>query len=1635
MKRRSFSALVTLLACLGLASSTALAAGAGRKAFGKHSPFRAEELPEGKLKAGLQALDPQSKEKAMQWLHTFDFDQTDASQHLRVDNGGGVFIVCPDTEGKCDGHSHGAADPATDPIPSDETENVEPTTQATSETPLVASAAVAVSSPPAYHSKPNATRRIYLDFNGGIVTGTAWNNNASYGSVASWDVKVWTQDTDATTFNDAEQAWMKKVWQRVAEDYAPFDVDVTTDVAYDPDNYTGNKDNVGWLLICDTFDKNNVALPHNGSGGVAYVGVFGDSTYSPTYQPAWVSSTNGGGSESVIAEAASHEMGHNMGLSHDSTTTSTTGYYGGHGSGDVSWGTIMGAAYNKNVTQWSKGEYYDANQLQDDLSTISGKVPYRSDDHGNSLGTATALTITGGNTIASTTPENDPSNASPANKGVIERNTDVDVFSFYTGTGSIQLNANPWIQPSGTRGGNLDIVLELYNAAGTLIASNNGASVTTASITASVTQGYHYLHVRNTGTGTPLVSPPSGYTVYGSIGQYFLSGTIVNAVPPPVLTGITPTSGFTDTIVNVDLSGTGLSASTAVKLTRSGQSDVAASSVALVGSVLRCQFDLAGAETGAWNVVATNPNLTTSTLAGAFTVVAAIWTESFDGTVTDWTSQATTGTNTWSLSTAQSQSPSTSYFAAGPSSKTTTNLTSPNVPVPAGATDLQLKFWHSYNLQNARDAGKLEFSINDGAWFDVTSSGSGAAFATNGYTTTIGGNGPASNRNEFSGQFLWSGNSGGFIETVVNLTDTAKYAGNNLRMRWRIATDSSTSSTGWYVDSVALIGSGVLNNQPPVITAAASSTSTETQTDPDTTVYQIIRGATASLSVSASDDAGESALTYTWSGVSGPAPVAFSSNGANASKNTTATFQSAGDYQISCLVLDGQGLSVSSPVNLRVVQTASGLTVSPASATVVVGATRQFGAVLLDQFNTAMASQPPSFAWSVAGGGSISGSGLFTATTAGGPHPVTATSAAISNTASVSVTPAPATVTLGALSQTYDGSARTVTATTNPPGLALSITYNGSSTPPSDAGSYAVAATITDPNYQGSTTGTLVIEKATATITLGGLSQIYDGAPKPVTATTTPGGLTVGVTYGGSATVPVNAGSYAVVATISSANHQGSTTGTLVIEKAAATLALGGLSQTYDGSPKPVTATTTPGGLSVDVTYDGSTAVPLNAGSYAVVATITSPNHQGSTAGTLIIGKATAALELGGLSQTYDGSPKSVSTVTTPAGLTVDVTYNGSTTAPMTAGSYAVVATISSTNHQGSTSGTLIIGKAAATVTLGGLLQTYDGSPKPITATTTPGGLTVDILYDGSASAPVNAGTFPVSATITDPNYQGTAAGSLVIGKAVAGITLGSLSQTYDGSPKPVTAATTPEGLAVALTYDGSSMAPTNAGSYPVSASITDPNYQGASSGTLVIAKATATITLSGLSQTYDGLPKPVSAATSPAGLAVEITYDGLPAAPVDAGSYAVSAVVVDANHQGVSSDTLVINPAEGWTSWTEEQFTPSEAAAGLAVENADPDGDGLVNLAEYALGSDPNEFTVPPSAVKDGNGLTLTFNRPANLPDVSYAAEVSDGLGTWTPIPLEIIQTGDPETVRARDPLTSGDPSKRFIRLKFTRD
>ena len=460
---------------------------------------RIEDLPAGRFRADLDHLPLAARQRALERLQQFHFTELDL-ESLQVDSDGGVYYA--------DVFSM-------DPPPAD-TE------------PVVSTAAAPVTPFPAgliFHSRPGAANILYLNFAGENVTGTAWNTSLGRTVIPA---VPFSTDADYTTFSDAEQVAIKRVWQRVAEDYAPFNIDVTTER---PASFTAR---TAHALITRNTDANGAANPSSSAGGVAYVDVFAGASYA-TYRPAWIYFNNLSSTESYIGEAASHEIGHNLGLSHDAKTDGTD-YYGGHGSGDTSWGPIMGTGYDRNVSQWSKGEYYLANNTEDDLAIIAGKISYRSDDHGNTRAAATALVITGGTNVVSTTPENDPTNGQPANKGVLERNTDVDVFSFVTGSGPMRLTVNPWIMPSGTRGGNLDVLLELYDAAGALVQTNNATDRTYASIQATLPEGSYFLFVRNTGVGNPLSSTPSGYTSYATLGQYFISGYVSPSgfVTPPL---------------------------------------------------------------------------------------------------------------------------------------------------------------------------------------------------------------------------------------------------------------------------------------------------------------------------------------------------------------------------------------------------------------------------------------------------------------------------------------------------------------------------------------------------------------------------------------------------------------------------------------------------------------------------------------------------------------------------------------------------------------------------------------------------------------------------------------------------------------------------------------------------------------------------------------------------------------------------------------------------------------------------------------------------------------------------------------------------------------------------------------------
>lgn len=382
------------------------------------------------------------------------------------------------------------------------------------------------------HSNPGSKRVIYLDFDGHVLSGTAWNS----GTVpATLDCPAWDTDGNPSVFGDAERTKIQAVWKRVAEDYAPFDVDVTTQAPADSalrrdstsDEYYGMR-----VLISP------ISSYFGSYGGIAYVGVF-DST-NEAYKPALVFPEKLANNDRYIGEAAAHECGHTLGLFHDGTTSGAE-YYAGHGSGATGWAPIMGNSYYQALTQWSKGEYNLANNKEDDLAVVGANgAPLKADDYPDASANAPRL----------------PSGTSISASGLIGVTGDTDVFSFSSGSGSVSLSLTPAaIAPD------LDATLELRSEAGDLVASSNPLDGTTASISAVVGSGTYYVYVRGTGKGDPLAT---GYTDYGSLGAWNLAGTVPNpgassapvaVLSPSATTGVAPAAFAFDASASYDPDG------------------------------------------------------------------------------------------------------------------------------------------------------------------------------------------------------------------------------------------------------------------------------------------------------------------------------------------------------------------------------------------------------------------------------------------------------------------------------------------------------------------------------------------------------------------------------------------------------------------------------------------------------------------------------------------------------------------------------------------------------------------------------------------------------------------------------------------------------------------------------------------------------------------------------------------------------------------------------------------------------------------------------------------------------------------------------------------------------------------------
>jgi uncharacterized protein YndB with AHSA1/START domain len=466
--------------------------------------------------------------------------------------------------------------------------------------------------------------------------------------------------------------------------------------------------------------------------------------------------------------------------------------------------------------------------------------------------------------------------------------------------------------------------------------------------------------------------------------------------------------------------------------------------------------------------------------------------------------------------------------------------------------------------------------------------------------------------------------------------------------------------------------------------------------------------------------------------------------------------------------------------------------------------------------------------------------------------------------------------------------------------------------------------------------------------TIGNLTQTA-GSVTAVTITPktgkSPGTVTIyyegtgTTTYAKNTSVPTAAGTYAVTFDVAAASGwnaaSGLSAGTLTINSqnqtpVSADYTIGNLNQTA-GSVTAVTITPKSGKSTGTVTiyYEGTgtttyaknSTPPTAAGTYAVTFNVAAASGwnaaNGLSAGTLTIDARTVA----GIAITLQPTKRTYNHGDTLdlAGLMVQVYYEIGSPENVSYSNFAAK-NISASPAHGDTLSVAAHNSRPVTITCGGQTAatsaltvnrinpiiddftvsgtgtcTYDGSPKAVTVTAKSGKttVTVTVKYNGSATVPVNAGTYTVTFdAVADTNYNaasGLSAGTLTINKAtpVAGdFTISGLTQTYDGSPKAVTV-TVKSGKTtgtVTVKYNSSTTAPSNAGTYTVTFdAAADSNYNvasGLTAGTLTINKAVgASVGAPTLNtKTYNSIT--INPVTASSGQSVEYAISASSAAP-----------------------------------------------------------------------------------------------------------------------------------------------------------
>jgi hypothetical protein len=342
---------------------------------------------------------------------------------------------------------------------------------------------------PVYNSYPSAAATVFLDFDGQYVDGTSWN----------WSGPLTLGPANVST------AQITEIFNRISEDYRPFNVNITTDSAK---YWAAPPTQRTRVILTITSDW------YGAAGGVSYVNSFtwGDNT------PCFVFTALLGYRTKYIAEAASHEIGHTLGLNHQSSYDTNCNkldeYNSGKGTGEIAWAPIMGVGYYRNFTLWHNGSNpWGCSSYQDDLSIITSKIGYRTDDYSGSInGTTTQLNF---------------ANNRFSVDGVIEQITDKDVFKFIMPTrGLFHLDANPYNVGTGDNGSNLDVQIDLSTGSKKVLATYNPDLLLNATIDTTLDAGTYYLTVQSSGN---IYAPD-----YASLGSYTMAAAYTPFTVLPV---------------------------------------------------------------------------------------------------------------------------------------------------------------------------------------------------------------------------------------------------------------------------------------------------------------------------------------------------------------------------------------------------------------------------------------------------------------------------------------------------------------------------------------------------------------------------------------------------------------------------------------------------------------------------------------------------------------------------------------------------------------------------------------------------------------------------------------------------------------------------------------------------------------------------------------------------------------------------------------------------------------------------------------------------------------------------------------------------------------------------------------------